>query len=249
MKPMLAKKMTPGNVRFPCFVQPKIDGYRCLFDGVVARSRSGRPFLPHVQQLLTGMAVPEGCVRDGELALPPEYPFEDLQSAVAGGGPLARKLAMETFDVITPEPMPFADRRTLVPDLVETYYVTSETQMENRLDAFLAAGYEGLIARNPKAPYVRGRTDALLKYKRFEDAEFPVVGVTEAGGKDAGTAILHCRTEGGRIFAVKPEGSREHRQRLWRRRSCYLGRRYTVMFQGRTRAGVPRFATGKGFAA
>ena len=77
--------------------------------------------------------------------------------------------------------------------------------MECLHDEFVAAGYEGAILRAPVALDATGaRGAALLKYKRFDDTEFEIVGAVSARGTDAGCVVWQCATETGRIFEVVP---------------------------------------------
>jgi ATP-dependent DNA ligase len=48
------------------------------------------------------------------------------------------------------------------------------------------------------------RGAALLKYKRFDDAEFEIVGATGARGTDTGCVVWRCATESGQTFEVVP---------------------------------------------
>jgi hypothetical protein len=48
------------------------------------------------------------------------------------------------------------------------------------------------------------RRAALLKYKRFDDAELEIVGANSARGTNAGCVVWHCATETCRTFEVVP---------------------------------------------
>ena len=84
------------------------------------------------------------------------------------------------------------------------------------------------------------RSNNLIKLKVFEDKEFEIVGVEEATGRDAGTAIFVCKCKGG-TFNVKPQGSRELRAKYFRQRKSLIGKKVTVQFQGLSDDGIPRF--------
>ena len=67
----------------------------------------------------------------------------------------------------------------------------------------VAAGYEGAMLRAPDAQNPTGaRSAALLKYKRFDDADFEIVGATSALGTDVGFVVWQCATETGQTFDV-----------------------------------------------
>ncbi len=47
-------------------------------------------------------------------------------------------------------------------------------QIDAKFRECLDAGYEGIVLRDPRAPYDAHRSWAALKYKREEDAEWPI---------------------------------------------------------------------------
>jgi DNA ligase-1 len=241
-KPMLARTLDESNVVFPCFAQPKLNGIRCLWDGQTAWTRSGLPHQPHIQRLLSGIRCPHGPL-DGELMLAEGRPLEEVQSAVAADTEFSQDLRFRAFDVLCAAP--FRDRRDLLgATAVEALWIRTSTQLESALERFLEAGHEGLIARDPQGLYESGYSEHLLKYKRFQDAEFPILDVLEAQGKDHGTAILVCQTPADQTFRVRPAGSRSFRSQILANRLSWLGRLYTVRFQGYTSHGIPRCAAG-----
>lgn len=243
---MLATKFTANRAVFPCFVQPKLNGVRCLWDGRTASCRSGRRHHPVIQAIMRRYpGHPDGLL-DGELTAPGE-PFEIVQAAVAGDETAAAKLSFATFDWIGRPDLAFRDRLEAIRDrIVETTWVQDLEGLESAYGRFLDEGYEGLIARDPAALYTPGKAQGLLKYKPFEDAEFPIVDVLEAGGKDAGTAMLVCQTPAGVRFPITPGGCRRYRMKIWRDRLDWIGKPYTVRFEGWTAYGAPRFARGVG---
>ncbi len=244
-KPMQAMTFDDLWAVYPCFVQPKINGVRCLWDGHTAWARSGKPLCEAIQRVSHAICPAGPGVLDGELVAPGE-PFETVLEAVAGDADAAGRLVYRPFDLAA-EGLPFRDRYEAIRSLcIETEWVHNETQLEAAMDRFLDAGYEGLIARDPDADYQSGPCKGILKYKRFEDAEFTIRGIVEASGKDAGTALLICETPHGKPFGVQPAGSRSARMRMLRDRELWIGKPYTVKFQGWTRDGLPRNYAGVG---
>ena len=109
----------------------------------------------------------------------------------------------------------------------------------------MAAGYEGATLREPDAGYPPGSPSAaLLKYKRFYDAEFEIVGATSARGTDAGCVVWQCATETGRILDVVPAWPDYERRDALANSTSFIGRMLTVRYCGRTTAGVPLCASG-----
>jgi len=102
-----------------------------------------------------------------------------------------------------------------------------------------SAGGEGLVLRNPTAPYATGRSHNALKVKRFDDMEGRVVGHRAGKGKYTGMiGALWIEIEDGRRFYIG-SGLRD-RDRVM---PPPIGSVVTFRYQGVTRNGVPRFAS------
>lgn len=105
----------------------------------------------------------------------------------------------------------------------------------------VANGYEGVIVRNLDGKYEFGfHSNDLIKLKTFDDAEFEIVDVVEATGRDAGTAVFVCKCKGGE-FNVKPQGTRELRAEYFKNGDKLIGKKVTVQYQGLSDDGIPRF--------
>lgn len=61
--------------------------------------------------------------------------------------------------------------------------VADRATLMNQLDAVMRAGGEGLMLHRADAPYLTGRSDALLKLKPWQDTEAVVVGYVPGNGK------------------------------------------------------------------
>lgn len=127
-------------------------------------------------------------------------------------------------------------------------HARTPADVEKAIEACVRRGYEGVMLRAPSSPYKLGmRSDDLLKYKRFRDAEFSIVGFKEAGGKDAGTVLWVCEVApGGPTFVARPMGTQQHRRDLLDRakEGGMVGKQLTVRFQEMTDNGIPRFPVG-----
>ena len=93
------------------------------------------------------------------------------------------------------------------------------------------------------------RGAALLNYKRFDDAEFGIVGATIASGTDAGCVVWLCATETGRTFEVLPAWTEDERREAFAKAGSFIGRMLTIRYCRRTTAGVPRCGSGIGVRA
>ena len=272
MKPMLAKEYNPAKsaaLFFPKTVQPKLDGVRMLAtrrrDGRLALfSRTGKPFDHLVSCFEKDLAaLPVGVVLDGELFLRGAG-FQNILSLVKNTRdakiPERERLMYNVYDVTSSMPSlrtaGFAEREAYVADLfklhkfkrlerVQSAEARSVADVERQMDSAINDGYEGIMLRDPSAIYENGRRSAsLLKYKRFKDAEFRIVGHTEAGGKDAGTVVFVCSTSDGKHFRVRPMGTHEQRAQMLKDAPKMVGLRLIVKFQELTDDGIPRFPVG-----
>jgi DNA ligase-1 len=118
-------------------------------------------------------------------------------------------------------------------------------QIEDAHTHYTKAGYEGIMIRT-NGPYKHGRSKDLLKYKKFKDSEFLVVGHTEGTGAHAGTAIFVCQTVDN-TFHVVMNGPLEKRREMLTHVSDYYGKYLTVKYQELSVDGIPRFPIGLGF--
>lgn len=119
---------------------------------------------------------------------------------------------------------------------VEQTRVANRDALLRRLDAVVRAGGEGLMLHRADAPYVTGRSDALLKLKPWQDAEAVVVGHVPGKGKYAGMT--------GALELAMPDGTRfrlgSGLTDALRREPPPLGARITYRYQQLTKKGVPR---------
>jgi DNA ligase-1 len=259
---MLAGIYMTQAVKFPVDVQPKLDGLRCIVsaDDLILRNRGGKTYrLPHIAEQLA-LILPAGMIADGELYIH-GVPLQAIVSLVTRQQSRTRTVEFHIFDLLAGDRRARAwrDRRTDLKALeervaiigcnairfVKTTTATCREDVDHIHDAFVAAGYEGAILRALDAPYATGaRGAALLKYKRFEDVEFEIVGAVSARGTDTGCVVWQCATVTGRIFEVVPAWPDDERRHAFMKAESFIGRMLTVTFCGRTVAGVPRCATG-----
>lgn len=200
------------------FVQPKLDGIRCLTNGRVFYSRLGNPLeVParikaDIEAMLKRRQIPETEFWwDGELYIHGES-FQTIQSALKNlSRPHPKRDQIRYFVYDAVSTLPQDDRfeylskyRKLIRDIykgsdklpsvrfLSTHRILKE-EIDDYLRLFEKEGYEGLIARWPDAPYVNKRSTNLLKLKTFKEDDFMIIAVKEGKGKNEGTAIFTCR--------------------------------------------------------
>lgn len=255
IKPMLAIPFNEKKIMFPCLCQPKYDGVRCTIskdaDGIHIISRKGKPYdIPHLREWAekNDWILP----LDGELYNHKELSFQEIVSAVKRKSDITSKIRYVVYDRPVADIMN-GDRWTqLQTDFKKVKkdapaYISSCKMCFNVKDLWdyhkecTEQGYEGIIIRNIDGMYEFGfRSNNLIKLKVFEDAEFEIVDVVEATGREAGTAIFVCKCDGGE-FKVKPQGTRELRHKYWLNKKSLIGKMVTVKYQGVSDDNIPRF--------
>lgn len=252
-----------GKIKFPCLVQPKLDGVRCFItrtglDTFEYMSRNGKPIttMSHLGRHLTH--IPIGVTLDGELYIhDKDVSFQTLVSWIKKEQPGTLKVEYHIYDVVND--MDMRDRLVYRKSLgtnaflkqVDTIEVVSMADI-GRLHQFFTKmntrgnHYEGVMVRNLNSLYKDGRSFDLLKYKEFDDAEFTIVGGHSGTGKTKGQVIFECQAEE-RVFNVVPSATAEDRVVMLKELDKYIGQKMTVKYQGKSDDGVPRFPIGIGF--
>lgn len=114
--------------------------------------------------------------------------------------------------------------------------------LDKHLEEFVSKGYEGIMVRKINMPYEFKRTSQLLKYKpeRKEDKEFECIGVNESAyGNMVGSMIF--KLDNGETFKGTPNVPQERCIEWWENKDQIIGKKFTVVFNGYTQYGKPRF--------
>ena len=263
--PMLAHQYSnkKSEIKFPCYVQPKLDGVRCVIVRNKLYSRNGNifPSLPHIEEELKKYNK-NNLILDGELYTD-DINFEKIVGLVKKWKKSeedkknATKIYLNVFDYIDNK-LTFEQRLKNLniffdnnKNMIHIKQVKSEEcQKEENINDFLEKytkeGYEGLIIRNKKGLYEENtRSINLQKLKKFVDEEFEIIDYTTPNiGKEVGCVIWICKTKEGKKFNVRPSGNYQERKQLYRNAKKYIGKMLTVRYQELTNGNVPRFPVG-----
>lgn len=226
-------------------VSEKLDGVRGRWDGRHLYTRAGFRIAAPGWFTAHWPAVP----MDGELWVARGH-FEEASATVRaapGNDPAWRRMHFMVFD-LPADPAPFELRARHIVELlgrariawlqpVPQSTVRDRAALDARLATVAAAGGEGLVLHRRGAHYRAGRSDDLLKYKPYDDAEARVVGHTPGRGKYAGKlgALLVQRRDGlrFRIGGGFSDAQRAH--------PPPIGSIVTYRYNGLGANGVPRF--------
>lgn len=171
MKPLLAKTYSSKLVQFPCYVQPKLNGVRALYQNGRFQSRDGEPWHPeklaHISKYLSEV-IPENWILDGELYVH-GWLLQDINAAVAVNSPLITDatplVEYHIFDRAAPT-LAFGDRwNSLRPyhaalidskiRFVPTQKIYDLPSAESFYCQAVSNGYEGIMYRLGDCPYTR----------------------------------------------------------------------------------------------
>jgi DNA ligase-1 len=225
-------------------ISEKLDGVRGYWDGEQLWSKNGKNFHPpaaFVRDLpdfalegelwggrntfeSTASIVLKEEAHDGWLQL--KFAIFDVPGA---GGDFTRRLQMAQ-DWFAAHPSPYA-------------FVIAQTparhgkHLQQELQRVEKLGGEGLIVRNPDAPYIGGRSMEILKVKDFQDAEAVVVGHLPGRGRNHGMlGALLVELPDGTRFKIGTGFSAEQRKN-----PPPVGEVITFKYFGHFLSGIPRF--------
>lgn len=243
---MLATSYEAGIEVSEYWVSEKLDGVRGVWDGQNLRTRGGLPINAPAWFTKGWPAVP----MDGELWIG-RGRFAETSGIVRTQAPddaAWRRMHFMVFD-LPADPGTFESRvmhmRALLADAgidwlqpIKQFRVNDAAELDARLQAIVAAGGEGLMLHHRDARYEVGRSEDLLKYKPYQDAEARVVGYTDGEGKYQGML--------GALIVERPDGLRFRLgtgfSDAQRADPPPIGSQVTYRYNGLTVNGVPRFA-------
>ena len=263
------------KVVFPLIIQPKLDGSRLIAEVIVENgkatcslwSRTRKPVtsLIHIQKQIEEAMTDnddffDGTIYfDGEAFIHSENAdnFEEIMSAVRKEEPSeeSSKIQFWCYDVvIKDDPKMFVTRhlsRNLIKNcdsvvIVDTHVVSGIETIEEVWKHYTDQGMEGCIVRNPRSFYQNCRTKDLLKYKKFRDAEYKIIGFNEGRGKLKDClATFVLVDDKGVTFKCKPKMPNDVLKEMWKNKESFTGKLLTVQFFSFTSKNhVPRFPVG-----
>ena len=259
--PMLAHDYNKRakSISYPCYVQRKFDGTRCIGmpdRGLFSRNRKSYPHLEHIVAEIN--RLPPNVILDGEL-YSDTLTFQEIVGLVKketlkkGEEEKQLQIKFHVYDIVND--LPYQQRYANLQMLfrkykfkhlvfVKTEMCESEEKMKELHSRYVAEGFEGIMLRNVAGLYKNVRSTDLQKFKMFEDAEYQIVDYKEGEGQEAGCVIWVCKTPEGKVFSCRPRGTREDRAELFADGKKYVGKMLTVRYQELTSDNVPRFPVG-----
>ena len=271
-KPMLAYPVSSKPIDYtkPVFMQPKLDGVRCLIQAEklpfdmgyepVAYSRTGKQWL-NIEHILQGLKpffqANPNVILDGELYNHDlKDDFEQIISCVRKTKPTEEHRAQSKelvqfhcYDIVDEDAV-FDWRADFIGDELEesycvkhvmtTYNIDSEKQAKDIHQANLNKGYEGSIVRLNDT-YQCKRSHSLRKFKDFHDAEATLTSWVEGKGKRVGTIGKFIAVDSdGNEFGMPVMDNFKKLQTMFKEMQSWVGKEATFTYFERTKAGSYR---------
>lgn len=222
----------------------KLDGVRGYWDGATLFSRQGQRLSPpsYFTKYFPPFAI------DGELFSERNH-FEEIASITKSfKGDGWEKLKLYVFDVPDAKGNLFERLNTLKTYLANhpTPYIQIIEQIPVRDKAHLyeflkeveSKQGEGVVVRNPNAPYERKRSTQILKLKTTHDEECTVIAHHKGKGQFENVmGSLTCKNQRGEFKIGSGFNFNE------RENPPPIGSIITYKYRGLTQSGKPRFAT------
>jgi DNA ligase 1 len=254
--PMLAKEYNERKHKIdwskPVYVQPKLDGIRCKAQTNTMMSRKNKPItsLPHIIKDINDSCIYDAF--DGELYAH-GLNFQENTRLIKKNRPESINVKYYVYDIMLSE-LPFKERYAILKStidgggayniqLVPTYRIYSEEDLNRYHKQFLSEGYEGTMVRHGEYGYgFNKRSDSLLKYKDFKDIAVKVIDIIPEDARPTHGKVV-C--EGDIIASLK--GSHKEREELLTNKESYIGETAEIRFFEYLESGLPRFPVCYGF--
>jgi DNA ligase-1 len=263
--PMLAKEFDPNTFTAKkVFVQPKLDGLRCVISKEGMFSRNGKEFIscPHIFDELKHLFVENpDLVLDGELYNHIYHDnFNQIISLVKKTKPTrsditesAKYVQYWCYDILSMEEAIYSERYEFLNKnifnveykscfLLRTDDANSLDEIDTIRGEYVEEGFEGQMVRYDMPYEVGKRSKYLLKNKTFQDAEFEILDIVEGVGNKSGMAgFMVVKNVDGSTFKSNIKGDRDYCRMLLETKENFIGKLATIKFFNLTPDGVPRF--------
>jgi len=263
--PMLAYPLdkVKDGLLFPCIVQPKLDGHRCMIDMVKKQmySRGGQVIdtMQHILKAAEIASIPyvhNEVVIDGELYIHGNK-LQDTTALIKKYRPgESEKVKYVIYDIFYTKNPHYGERLQLLEktfskisnssiELIPSYIANNIEEVMQLRDDAISEGYEGVMYRRLDCAYEPGhRSYGLLKVKKFYDAEYKVIDIVPSKERTVNNeervyGLLVCRTNG-KDFTVTAPGTAEEKAEILANKSQYINKLVTVKYASMSKDKLPQ---------
>jgi len=252
------------KVKFPCYVQPKLDGVHiaAVYTGeeIILYTRSLKKKITqyHISTALEPLKKFPGVYLFGELWTK-DVERQDINGIACqeNDSNITQRLNFNIFDsYVYDKDQRFSDRFNFVRQIVKlcnSKYITEVTpklvktneELVEYYNLQLEKEYEGIVIRNTDSVYESGvRSYGTMKYKPREDSEFLIVGFKDGVGKNKGLIIFRAKVPkeldpNEREFDVVPKWTENQRREAYLIGESYINKMATISYDIISNDGVP----------
>lgn len=256
-KLMLAPNELPQitKVKYPCYIQPKLDGCRAIYKEGEFFTRKGKPF-PNVNLTshFSSLLNMRDFVLDGELYIH-NTPFQKfLGSIMNESEPIPNALKFVVYDCVPVKDWeaqsckkPYSERIRNVREVIAAVAdhkkvidiandeVSSPKEAIDLYKKYLTLRYEGAMIKAIDGQYkwkrVTVRSGEMLKLKPFKTEDLEIIDVYEGEGKFSGT-LGGIIVSGPHITptSVGSGFSDAIRKEIWENKSKYIGKTAEIQY-------------------
>lgn len=231
-----------SKLTYPLYIQPKLDGIRCLVkeNGIVSRRlhkiygfETVKSECKKIFDLSREIIDMDINFLDGEFYIHGK-PLQEISGIVrkqTGHEDEKEELEYHIFDVCVKGDMKFKNRYEKLKKLFEsaqpltklklvnTHTVREEKDGDKLFEEYINSGYEGVVYKSnylyESSTEREKRSRFYLKRKKQMDAEFTIVSYDEGKGKSKGTVVFTLVTEEGNEFKCVITGDLSYRQKVY----------------------------------
>lgn len=256
------------------FVQPKLDGFRfkAYLDSndettCIMKTRGNELYkrLTHLKDLFVLILnkLPKGFMLDGEIYLHGEN-FSKIQSLITNENSDDSELQAYIFDIIPSTEsldMSFEERFEFLSRIitsfkfnnkeinsiviVDTIKISNIDELNYHFDEFIKLGFEGIMIRKGNSKYKPGRSNDLLKLKKFMTDEGVIIDIEPGKNNFKDKACLIIKDSLGIEIRMIHKGTDAEKREFLNNKDNYIGKRYQFSFQERNPStNIPRHPVG-----
>jgi len=267
---MLAPSKIPQieNLVYPLLVQPKLDGFRCVYVDGQLLSRTGKPM---GNSSLAGhfntKNFPKDKIIDGELYMH-GLPFPKLSSILRKDkADIPEGLRFNAYDTMSLEEWNkrqckgiYSDRirwvRELINDKIANYKKVIDTptdlcntpsEVMSLYNKYLAKGYEGVMLKDPNGLYkwkrVTMNSGEMLKLKPFKSIDLPIKEIYDGEKSFTGMAGGVVCTYNDHTIRIGSGFNVATRKAMAKSPNEFIGKTIEIQYFEETEEGALRFPT------
>lgn len=247
-KVMLAHRFDKSYMSWPSLATIKIDGIRATYRKGIFYTRNGHKVvgLDHLRDMLEFSR--SDWHLDGELYIP-GVRFDVMSGIIRSLKTAKPNVRYEVFDTRHDYEMPQRERLDWLAkhfpafpgrfaiERVAYQEVKNLDQLWNTFRIARLQGHEGIVVKDPRAPYVEKRSRFWMKMKPLVSKEYQIIGYFEGEGKYVGMLGGFIIRVGKTEVRVGSGFSDGERKQIWEEPELYLKKWATIESMEKTATG------------